>query len=160
VGHARDDILSLLFTFDPNGLSVDDLLLLSLHPLDVHNCLLLLFEIVAALPVSFALFVFLGVQIGELRLDALDLTLNDVELGAGLVLFGVRLLKFLSDVFHLFVKHILLLLNTLDLSPVLVLLSFKFLDFRVYLAEAFGLRKGCLQHVEFFNKPALSLSIH
>ena len=67
-----DRLIALILALLLHRLVRDDFVLLSLHPLDVHNLLPLQFEVVAALPVCLALLVLLRVERIELLVDGFD----------------------------------------------------------------------------------------
>ena len=62
MGKTLDSLFSLFFTLLLVGFVVENLVFLSLHPLDVHDILTLLLEVVATLPVLFSLGILLAVK--------------------------------------------------------------------------------------------------
>ena len=67
-----DRLIALILALLLHRLVRYDFVLLSLHPLDVHNFLPLQFEVVAALPICLALLVLLRVERIELLVDGFD----------------------------------------------------------------------------------------
>mgnify|MGYP000134366700 CR=1 FL=1 len=62
MGKTLDSLFALFFTLLLVGFVVENLVFLSLHPLDVHDILTLLLEVVATLPVLFSLGILLAVK--------------------------------------------------------------------------------------------------
>ena len=158
--HRLNHLLALSLAFLLVCASVENLVLLSLHPLDVHDFFALLLEVEATLPVGLTLLVLLGVELVQLLIDYLDQLLNCVELAASHVLLSVRCLKLFPDFFHLLVKHFLLGLNFFDLAVDLILLGGEALDLEIDLTEASSLGNGGLKYLDFFAKLCLSLCTH
>ena len=135
-----DSFLALLLSFLSLRLVGNDLVLLSVHPLDVHDFLALMFVVVATLPVGLPLLILLLVEQIELLVSRLDLLLYLVSLSQSFVLLGIRLLHLLPDALNLTIQLLLLTLVDLYFVPNLVLLSLKLFDLGFDLGEAFGLR--------------------
>ena len=140
--------------------TLDDAILLSLHPLDVRDLLTLFLVVVAALPVFLADVVFVRVQLVELLFDLVDLLLQRIQLGVSLLLFSVGLGKVFLDLVHLLVDDLFLASDFLDLGPYSVLLCLKSLHLRLDCTEALSRRDRSFKLINFFDNFALSLSIH
>ena len=140
--------------------TLDDAILLSLHPLDVRDLLTLFLVVVAALPVFLADVVFVRVQLIELLFDLVDLLLQRIQLGVSLLLFSVGLGKVFLDLVHLLVDDLFLASDFLDLGPYSVLLCLESLHLRLDCTEALSRRDRSFKLINFFDNFALSLSIH
>ena len=84
-----DSLFALFLTLLLVSLVLHNLVLLSLHIIDVLDFILLHFEIVALLPVLFALLVLKGVQCSKFLFDCIDLLSDLVSLGFGLVFLSI-----------------------------------------------------------------------
>ena len=135
-----DSCLALLLALLFLRLVGNDLVLLSVHPLDVHDFLTLHLVVVATLPVGLPLLVLLLVEQIELLVGRLDLLLYLVSLSQSLVFLGIGLLHFLPDALNLAIQLLLLTLVDLYFVPNLVLLSLELFDLGFDLGVAFGLR--------------------
>ena len=124
-----DCLFAFFFALLLVSLVLHDLVLLSLHPIDMLDFVLLHFEIVALLPVFLALLVFEGVERGELLLDRVDLLGDLVGLSLGLVFLSICKFELFSHHIYLLVETVFLLLDTLYLRPYLLLLSNQHFDF-------------------------------
>ena len=139
VSHVFDSFLALLFSFLLECLVLKYFVFLSLHPFDVHDLLSLEFEVIAALPIGFTLFVLLRVERIELLITSFNLLLNLVGCSQGLIFLSIRLLHFLSDSLNLTIKLLFLAFESLNSSPNLVLLALELFDLRFDFREAFSL---------------------
>ena len=139
---------------------LQDFVFLTLHPLDVLDFIVLHLEVVAGLPVGFALFVLLRIELLQLQLDGLDLGLDGVKFFLCLALLLVGSLEVLPDEFHLAVEHLLFRLDLLDLSPDLVLLCLEFLDLGFNSAELLRQGDRLLQLVDLFDDFGLLRTWH
>ena len=139
VSHVFDSFLALLFSFLLECLVLKYFVFLSLHPFNVHDLLSLEFEVIAALPIGFTLFVLLRVERIELLITSFDLLLYLVGSSQGLIFLSIRLLHFLSDSLNLTIKLLFLAFETLNSIPNLVLLGLELFDLRFDFREAFSL---------------------
>ena len=124
-----DCLFAFFFALLLVSLVLHDLVLLSLHPIDMLDFVLLHFEIVALLPVFLTLLVFEGVERRELLLDRVDLLGDLVGLSLGLVFLSICKFELFSHHIYLLVETVFLLLDTLYLRPYLLLLSNQHFDF-------------------------------
>ena len=88
------------------------------------NLVLLHLEIVASLPVIFALLIFHTVKCRKLLFNSVDLSTDRIGLRPRLVLLSIRLIKLFTKCIHFLVKLLFFSFDGLDFVPDLVLLTF------------------------------------
>ena len=139
VRHTFDSFFTLIFSLLLHSLVLKDFVFLSLHPFNVHDLLSLEFVFIAALPVSFALFVLLLVEGIELLITGLNRLLYLISLSKGLIFLSICLFHFLSDCLDLPIQFLFLTFKSLDCIPNLVLLCLELLYLWFDLRVAFSL---------------------